>query len=380
MYLYTAPDPLAAYKETLTNKINEAKAINTFAKSAETVSVLNQAISDGEAALVAVGATEQSLTAAVQAISDAIAGLELADGYTNLTVDMFKTWDSNTEPTSGTSAGCAYVLNESTGMPFGDVNVDYKNFADISDFNKLYILIDAGQARIQMNRETDGGTTHIVYSNGIGVTEVDFATEDQLKGFDYVHLNAIKDNWGGVTVSGMYLYRTITVGTVGYSTFGSLSKTAKLNGVKGYAAKYENGYLKLAEVTNVPAGKGIIIEAAAGSYAPTFDVAASDIASDLKVSNGTVKGGANIYALANGTHGVGFYQVDESVTIPAGKAYLEVTAGAREFIGFSFDEATGINEVVKAEKSNAIYNLSGQRMAQPVKGLNIVNGKKFMVK
>ena len=42
--------------------------------------------------------------------------------------------------------------------------------------------------------------------------------------------------------------------------------------------------------------------------------------------------------------------------------------------------STGINEVSVKGNANAIYNLSGQRIAAPVKGINIVNGKKYVVK
>jgi hypothetical protein len=172
------------------------------------------------------------------------------------------------------------------------------------------------------------------------------------------------------------------VGATGYATFGSLSKNAKLNGVTAYAAKLEGSSLKLTEVANVPAGKAVIIMAGAGSYAPTFDVAADDIESDLNVSNGTVTGdGSTIFALANGNSGIGFYLVKSGVTIPAGKAYLVVPALSREFIGFAGEETTGIkNCKFENATDNAVYNMNGQRMAQPVKGLYIINGKKTIVK
>ena len=42
---------------------------------------------------------------------------------------------------------------------------------------------------------------------------------------------------------------------------------------------------------------------------------------------------------------------------------------------------TGIHTVAATQKENeSIYTLSGQRVANPVKGINIINGKKFVVK
>ena len=65
----------------------------------------------------------------------------------------------------------------------------------------------------------------------------------------------------------------------------------------------------------------------------------------------------------------------------AGKAYLSVPAGARQFIGFGND-ATGISEelIAESEEFAPYYDLQGRRVAQPTKGLYIVNGKKVIIK
>ena len=72
-------------------------------------------------------------------------------------------------------------------------------------------------------------------------------------------------------------------------------------------------------------------------------------------------------------------------------AYLEVTGNAREIV---FDnETTGINTWIATPHSNQwsenvergtlngeVYNLSGQRVAQPKAGLYIINGHKVVIK
>ena len=207
-----------------------------------------------------------------------------------------------------------------------------------------------------------------------GIAEVD------LTQYDYAHLNAIKGaNYGEVTVNDMLLYRTLTVGDAKYATFGSLYKSAKLNDVTAYAAKYAKGKVTLTEVSSVPAGKGVIVEAtAAGDFAPTFDVEADDIESDLEVSNGTVAGdGSTIYVLANGGSGIGFYLLKSGDKIPAGKAYLQVSASGREFIGFA-EDVTAIKSVETVKADGAIYNLAGQQVKKAQKGLYIINGKKVI--
>ena len=68
----------------------------------------------------------------------------------------------------------------------------------------------------------------------------------------------------------------------------------------------------------------------------------------------------------------------------ANKAYLAVPNGqAQNARGFVFgEETTGIAEIeaMKAVGNEKFYNLAGQRIAQPTKGLYIVNGKKYIVK
>ncbi|MBQ7511940.1 MAG: hypothetical protein IJU11_04260 [Prevotella sp.] len=69
-------------------------------------------------------------------------------------------------------------------------------------------------------------------------------------------------------------------------------------------------------------------------------------------------------------------------TVPAGKAYLQILTAnaAREFFWFD-DDVTAINAVTNNQNMDGqAYNLAGQRIAQPTKGLYIVNGKKYIVK
>jgi hypothetical protein len=89
----------------------------------------------------------------------------------------------------------------------------------------------------------------------------------------------------------------------------------------------------------------------------------------------------NIYVLNNGTYGVGFYKLKSAIdggTIGANKAYLTYDGAlAREF--FLFDEATGIEMPTVEDNADAVvYDLQGRRVAQPTKGLYIVNGKKVI--
>jgi hypothetical protein len=82
--------------------------------------------------------------------------------------------------------------------------------------------------------------------------------------------------------------------------------------------------------------------------------------------------------------GVTFLKVpSEGVNVAEGKAYLSInyTAASRLNIVFE-DEATGIEAMHNAQCTmhNEMYDLQGRRVAQPSKGLYIVNGKKVVIK
>ena len=93
------------------------------------------------------------------------------------------------------------------------------------------------------------------------------------------------------------------------------------------------------------------------------------------------------------TAGVGFYKLKAGATLGLNKAYLShESATARDF--YSFDDETmeienmtiiGRNKSPKQEAqaeaiNGNVYDLQGRRVAQPAKGLYIVNGKKIVIK
>lgn len=59
---------------------------------------------------------------------------------------------------------------------------------------------------------------------------------------------------------------------------------------------------------------------------------------------------------------------------------LAVAADAQSATLTVVDTATGITLLQTAVEADAIFNLAGQRIAQPQKGINIINGKKVMMK
>ncbi len=88
----------------------------------------------------------------------------------------------------------------------------------------------------------------------------------------------------------------------------------------------------------------------------------------------------NKYRLGFGASGVGFYPY--SGTPSSGAVILDIAASARSLtLGFE-DEATGVADVrgKMADGRSDIYNLNGQKVLNPTKGLYIMNGKKVIIK
>ena len=146
--------------------------------------------------------------------------------------------------------------------------------------------------------------------------------------------------------------------------------------------------ITLAKAEKVAAGQAVIVSAAAGGTyeIPTTSEELSEGINLMTYSaeeTPVTEGG--YYVVANGDNGVGFYPVNAGTAIPAGKGFIKVegeASNAKAFLGFGFDgETTGINEVKTAgSKTGEIYNLNGQRVAAPAKGLYIMNGKKVVIK
>lgn len=142
----------------------------------------------------------------------------------------------------------------------------------------------------------------------------------------------------------------------------------------------------------VPANTGVLIASREG-VVTYYTVAGVTPGTDneevnmLRPATASMTGDYKFYKLAYDDYtkktGLGFYYGAEdgaAFTCKAGAAYLAVPteAAAKSFtLGAS---ATAIQSVNTTSSSSAIYNLNGQRLSQLQKGINIVEGKKVLVK
>ena len=181
---------------------------------------------------------------------------------------------------------------------------------------------------------------------------------------------------------------TVAVSGVGYRTYCSTSDLDFSNtGLTAYKATIANNQVSFTEVTAVPAGQGVLLKGAEGSYNVPVIAEAAELEGNAFVGvTEEDQVDAPIFVLMNGEAGVGFYKTTKTFTVGAHTAYLPAQAagtnGARSFIGFDFDNTTtAIEGVANVENRNGeVYNLQGQRVSKAQKGLYIVGGKKVLVK
>ena len=143
------------------------------------------------------------------------------------------------------------------------------------------------------------------------------------------------------------------------------------------------------EVTQVPAGTPLLLKDEGAVTATVLGTTpAAPAGNMLSVCNGTIPTGKYAYVLAKNGTSACFkkWTGDESALTGRVVLYIDI-ATTPEFIDLddlSTDEGetTGVNEVrgQKKETRGEFYNLNGQRVAQPTKGLYIVNGKKVVVR
>ena len=88
------------------------------------------------------------------------------------------------------------------------------------------------------------------------------------------------------------------------------------------------------------------------------------------------------YVLQNINELVAFYLVGEDQpTVGAFRAYLNAPASGVKVYTFG-DDITGISTIDNGQRTmdNEVYNLAGQRLSKPQKGINIRNNKKVIIK
>ena len=159
----------------------------------------------------------------------------------------------------------------------------------------------------------------------------------------------------------------------------------------------ENVAMSFADASTIVAGKPYLVKPKTANYDA---LSATDVAVVTSVEESSVTAGGytvnyvgtyagttvndetaggNAFVVKNN----GIYHVNSAVSVGAYRAYFTVEAETPvKALIFDFDELpTAVNAVEAAQNEKAeIYNLAGQRLNKAQKGVNIINGKKVLVK
>ena len=190
----------------------------------------------------------------------------------------------------------------------------------------------------------------------------------------YFSVNGIK---GSKEITAVSVPATVTA--AGWATWVAPVNVTVPSGVEAYAVSLSGTHTELNALEAIPAGTPVLLKNEGTFEFPVATETPAAVTTALLVSEGVAVANAFVLAKKNGV--VGFYRWIGSDPIPEGKVYLIYTgSGAPDFIGFG--GATGIEtlNVENGTLNGEVYNLAGQRVAQPVKGLYIVNGKKVIIK
>ena len=160
--------------------------------------------------------------------------------------------------------------------------------------------------------------------------------------------------------------------------------TLTLNGAK-------NGLTLSSAISEVPAGTPVLIRYTSDEITATINTGAAfnsgsplDCALTGTYVDKSVTGDTDYFLGVNSSDEIGFYHWGTGTkTLDANRAYLITDGSFVKGLSLIWDEETGINSIENGKlkiENEAVYDLSGRRVAKPTKGLYIKNGKKTVIK
>lgn len=299
-------------------------------------------------------------------------------------------------------------------------SADYAHYNADCYIAQRYVNVPAGKYFVSADLVANGGNVSVytISVNGV-VQETDNGYFDNWTTKAHV-INVPNDNstitikyapetggraWVGIdNVSCIYDYKVpVTISSVGWATYCSpynldFSETGAT--VYTAARNTTTNNIALSEVSGgkVPANTGVILyKENGGEITPAVITTANAVENNELVgiiANTTVaydpNDGKYNYIMewdSENSKPMFSKAAANGATLRANKAYLStaynVETGEARALSVSSDaiETTGINNVQgSGVKTQGCYNLNGQRVSNPTKGLYIVNGRKVVVK
>ncbi len=181
---------------------------------------------------------------------------------------------------------------------------------------------------------------------------------------------------------------SVTLNAYGYGTYASVNPL-DFSGENDFTAwevtNIDKGVVTFNQVTStIKGGQGVLLK---GEASAVVEIPMAD--GDTELTDNLFVGIVNPTYVTHhayfGLKGTSLTVLNDGV-VPAGKAIIEtgnvdLPEGVKNFT-FVFNSTDGIQtiEKVSAEEAAKIFDLSGRRLTEMRRGVNIVNGKKIMVK
>ena len=326
------------------------------------------------------------------AIKDGYANSNIAEASYTFYVELPFEWDDKSTPIGVTNNDVG-TYNSSPYLKF-DATGDYI----ILKFNEV-----PGTLTFDILGNSFSGSTFKVQTSADGETYTDLKSYTSLSNnkqsesfvnelasdVRYIKWIYTNKSSGNVALGNINLLATVTLSPAKtYTTLTSaknLDFTSVSSDLKAYiATEVSGGAVQMTQVNKVPAGTGLVIKktGSAASYdVPVFDGTGADDVSGNKMAGSAT---ATTAIAENGGYILkdGVFQPANAGTLAAGKAYLAIAVSSAHELIMDFDESdvTAISEVTTTNHTNEFYDLQGRKVAQPTKGLYIVNGKKVIIK
>lgn len=289
---------------------------------------------------------------------------------------------NKTVPTSG-----GYLLFEPTKDGTLLVMIELNN---ANTFDKIRVTKDTeAQSVTILNKEGQVITSNT--EKNVAIVKINVVANSKY----YVFANASKIDFYGFAFG----YNTVTTAASGMCTWSDTQNTIVPEGVTAYTAKVNETKANLTKVdgTVIPANSGVVLSGTANALYVMKPAAESETPATLTgnellhtaSASTTPSKDDKVYILVckDGKSFFGKLKNDGQQTISTHKAYLKLKNGGSidgteaKTIALSFDETTGISNIETVKADNDLYfNLAGQRISKPSKGMYIHNGKKYIAK
>jgi len=303
-------------------------------------------------------------------------------------------------PTTGDleySEGCITVTGTNSSFQYG-LDIDNGNSLTItadSDVEILKVDLDvnylySGPLGIESsigNVEGSGDNWTINDVNSSSLT----ISHPGISSANLVQINNITIYYRQVFAPSTILVTAKKAEVAYWSTFySSIANYQAPEGTKVYKVNDDGSFITTTEIEDriVTKGQGVVLKSLTSGNIVMTKVASGssdDYSGNSLTGTGVaITNPGNAYVLNyKPSSGVGFYKLSSTGTIGANKAYLvSDNVAARAFFAFDIDATTGIDKVnaLDSEKEVKAFDLQGRRVANPAKGIYIVNGKKVIMK